>query len=58
MVNGTLALGSILLGDMALWSLYNGLPSYLLVGTLMGGEWLLRRRLQARLANPVAEAQP
>ena len=57
-VNGTLALTTVLLGDMALWSLYNGLLSYLLMGTLMGGEWLLRRRLQARLANPVAEAQP
>ena len=57
-VNGTLALGTILLGDMALWSLYNGLLSYLLMGTLMGGEWLLRRRLQARLATSMLEAQP
>jgi len=56
-VNGTLALGTILLGDMALWSLYNGLLSYLLMGSLMGGEWLLRRRLQARLAIPTVEAQ-
>ena len=56
-VNGTLALGTILLGDMALWSLYNGLLSYLLMGSLMGGEWLLRRRLQARLAASSLEAQ-
>ena len=57
-VNGTLALTTVLLGDMALWSLYNGLLSYLLMGTLMGGEWLLRRRLQARLATSTLEAQP
>ena len=56
-VNGTLALTTVLLGDMALWSLYNGLLSYLLMGTLMGGEWLLRRRLQARLATSSLEAQ-
>lgn len=51
LLNGTLALATVLWGDMALWSLYNGLLSYLLMATLMAGEWLVRRRVQARLSR-------
>jgi uncharacterized membrane protein len=32
------------------WALYNGFIAYLLIGAMFGGEWLLRRRLKARLA--------
>ena len=33
------------------WALYNGLVAYLLMGLLMGGEWLVRRRVRARAAG-------
>ena len=37
-------------GDMAVWTLYNGLISYLLMGALFAGEYALRRRVRAREA--------
>ncbi|OBR45499.1 MULTISPECIES: hypothetical protein [Aeromonas] len=48
-INGALAAFTIWHGDLALWSLYNGLVSYLLMGGLMGAEYLVRRRLLKRL---------
>jgi uncharacterized membrane protein len=39
------------LGELWLWTLYNGLISYLLMGVLLGGEWLVRRRILAREAR-------
>lgn len=50
-INGLLAAYTIYRGDLALWSLYNGLISYLLMGALMAGEYLIRRRIKARLAQ-------
>ena len=44
--NGLLALYTCLKGDVALWALYNGGISYLLIGLLMGIEWIVRKRLQ------------
>lgn len=44
-VNGGIALFTCLHGDMALWALYNGGISYLLMGILMGTEWIIRKRL-------------
>jgi uncharacterized membrane protein len=35
-------------GDMVLWTLYNGLISYVLMGVLFAGEYLVRRRVRAR----------
>ncbi|MGN5107711.1 hypothetical protein ACTG18_05290 [Aeromonas hydrophila] len=49
-INGALAAFTIWHGDLALWSLYNGLISYVLMGGLMGAEYLVRRRLLKRLA--------
>ncbi|MFQ2254418.1 DNA gyrase subunit B [Aeromonas sp. DNRA1] len=49
-INGALAAFTIWHGDLALWSLYNGLISYALMGSLMGAEYLVRRRLLKRLA--------
>lgn len=46
--NAALSAATLWSGDMALWTLYNGLISYLLMGILAGGEYLVRRRLQAR----------
>ncbi|AKA16199.1 hypothetical protein ACTG10_21690 [Aeromonas hydrophila] len=49
-INGALAAFTIWHGDLALWSLYNGLISYALMGGLMGAEYLVRRRVLKRLA--------
>lgn len=50
-VNGGIALATALWASEATWALYNGLIAYGLIGTLMGGEWLLRRHLRARYAR-------
>ena len=42
MVNGTIATATVISDDMTLWALYNGLIAYLLIGTLVVGEWLYR----------------
>lgn len=46
-VNGSIALATVLWGSDATWALYNGLISYLLMGLLFAGEWLVRRRVRA-----------
>ena len=55
--NGVIASATIWHGDLALWSLYNGLLSYLLMGTLMAGEWLVRQRVRARIAQDGGEGE-
>ncbi|CBG91033.1 hypothetical protein [Citrobacter rodentium] len=47
-LNGGIALFTALLGDMALWTAWNGMIAYLLMGALMAGEWLVRRQLIKR----------
>ncbi|HLO76835.1 MAG TPA: hypothetical protein VK196_10325 [Magnetospirillum sp.] len=39
-------------GDMALWTLYNGLISYVLMGALFAAEYAIRRRVRLREAAP------
>ncbi|MCV2368072.1 COG4648 family protein [Roseateles oligotrophus] len=46
LVNGGIALATGLWASNAQWALYNGLISYLLMGLLLGGEWLVRQRLR------------
>ncbi len=46
MVNGSIALATCLHHDMKIWTLWNGFISYLLIGTLMGVEWLVRQRIK------------
>lgn len=46
--NGSIALFTALYGDMTLWTAWNGMIAYLLMGTLMAGEWLVRRRVIKR----------
>lgn len=41
--NGSVALYTALETSEKIWALYNGFIAYLLIGTLMGGEWLYRR---------------
>ncbi len=47
-LNGGIALFTALHGDMSLWTAWNGMIAYLLMGTLMAGEWLVRRRVIKR----------
>lgn len=43
--NGSIAAITAIWGSDEIWTLYNGFVAYLLIGTLAGGEWLLRQRL-------------
>jgi uncharacterized membrane protein len=49
-VNGLVAAATALWASTAVWTLYNGLLSYVAMGVLMGGEWLVRQRVRARIA--------
>jgi uncharacterized membrane protein len=42
-LNGLAALWTAFYASMAVWSLYNGFIAYLLMGALLGGEFLVRR---------------
>jgi uncharacterized membrane protein len=44
--NGAIAMGTALYASEAVWSLYTGVVSYLLMGLLFGGEYLLRMRFK------------
>ena len=41
-LNGLMALYTALATSIETWTLYNGFIAYLLMGTLLGGEWLYR----------------
>jgi len=49
-VNGALAIATALWASDAAWALYNGAVAYALMGLLMGVEWLVRKRVRARIA--------
>lgn len=49
-LSGATSAALTLWGSLAWWTLYNGLISYLLVGTLFSVEWLIRQRVRRRLA--------
>ncbi|AFU98593.1 hypothetical protein [Simiduia agarivorans] len=49
--NGSIALYTALWADRATWLLYNGLVAYGLMALIAGIEWLVRRRVQARIAG-------
>ena len=53
-VNGLVAVATVLWASPAVWALYNGLLSYVAMGLLMGAEWLVRRRVRARIARQEA----
>lgn len=57
-LNGLVALATALWASDAVWTLYNGLVSYVLMGTVAGVEWLVRRRVRGRMAtstSPLAD---
>ncbi len=45
-INGVAALYTCLYSSLAVWSLYNGLISYILIGLIMAIEWLVRKRVR------------
>jgi uncharacterized membrane protein len=45
-LNGAAALGTALYASEAVWSLYNGVIAYALMGLMFGGEFLLRMRFK------------
>jgi uncharacterized membrane protein len=47
--NGGIALATCLAGSVQWWTLWNGMGSYLLLGSLMAVEMWVRRRLRARV---------
>lgn len=49
LLNGGLALVTAVWASERVWALYNGLIAYVLIGTLMAGEWLVRRRIKAAM---------
>ncbi len=46
-INGSIALATALWASDEVWALYNGLIAYVLIGSLMAGEWLVRQRVKA-----------
>jgi intracellular septation protein A len=51
--NGAMALLTILSGSDALWSGYNGGVSYILIGTLFGVEFLVRKKVQKNMPKAI-----
>ena len=47
-LNGSIALYTALFLSLEQWTLYNGLISYILMGTIMSVEWLIRLRVKAK----------
>jgi uncharacterized membrane protein len=45
-INGSIALATALWASEAIWSLYTSVISYLLMGALFGGEYLVRMRFK------------
>lgn len=48
LANATLSAATALSGDLQLWTLYNGLVSYVLMGCLFAGEFAVRSYLRRR----------
>lgn len=44
-LNGSIALATAFLGDAVLWIAWNGCASYILIGAMLGGEYIIRRHL-------------
>lgn len=59
-LNGSVAAYTAWYASDATWALYNGLLAYGAMGVLMGGEWLVRQRVQRRhrqAPGPVARSE-
>lgn len=49
LINSLIALWTALEADWKTWTLYNGLISYIAMGVLFAGEWLVRGRVRRRM---------
>ena len=58
LANGAVATITALWASDAAWALYNGAIAYALMGLLMGVEWLVRRRVRARIARRAGAGAP
>lgn len=47
-VNGSIAAYTAFLGSYEIWALYNGVISYVLMGCLFAGEWVVRQHVRQR----------
>jgi uncharacterized membrane protein len=47
-INGSISFATAMWASPAIWSLYNGLIAYLLMGLLFGSEYLIRQRFKRR----------
>lgn len=56
--NGSAALVLALAAPMSWWAFYNGLLAYLLIGALLGTEWVLRHRRFPEIAEMAGEERP
>ena len=56
-VNGSIAAATVLASEQV-WAFYNGFLSYIAMGVLMGGEYLVRLRVQRRHALSGAQPEP
>lgn len=52
-VNGSIAAWTIFSGSDVLWSVYNGGISYLLIGSLFAGEFIVRKTVQKNIPKAV-----
>ena len=50
-INGSIAFATVLIADRDLWVLWNGCLSYLFMGSVALGEYILRVRMQRRQAR-------
>mgnify|MGYP006400431207 FL=1 len=50
-INASLALATVIHGDRALWTLYNGGVAYAAMALLFAGDWCLRQRLKKNSAS-------
>jgi uncharacterized membrane protein len=48
LINGSIAAYTAYLGSHEQWALYNGVISYILMGCLFGGEWIVRQFARKR----------
>lgn len=56
--NASIALWTALVSSLQVWTLYNGLIAYLLMGLLLGIEFLVRRRVQHRTRQQQHKPKP
>ncbi|MCL2066639.1 MAG: AMP-binding protein [Treponema sp.] len=52
-LNGSFALWTVLSGSDLLWSVYNGGISYILIGTLFAGEFLIRKMTDKKMPRAI-----